>query len=239
MFLTVAFMITQPSQFVLPRDLVPAELSCAAVIGLSDPQDGSWTRLRGLQYASLARVTLARSLAHALAAALMFDLFLGAISTVMLAVWTVGLSVILYYSTRLERALADADRRRITRREINAHTLTSLTLAAVWSVPVLYFATQVPAAERQVLWMIVAMLITGLAVLAAAAPLASILFSSVLGAAGIALFVMQGDYLMASIVTLFVAIVCGGTIRAARVYLAARMAEASVAEKSEVVSLLL
>ncbi len=235
----MAFMITPPSQFALPRDLVPGELSFAAVLGLSDPRDGDWARLRGPQYASLARVTLARLLAHALAAALVFELFLRAISIVTLAAWTVGLGVMLYYSARLERGFADADRRRITPREIKAHTLTSLILAAVWSVPLLYFATQVAAAERQVLWMIVAMLITGLAVLAAAAPLASILFSSVLGAAGIVLFATQGDFLTVFVAIIFVAIVCAGTLRAGRVYLAARMAEASVAEKSEVVSLLL
>ena len=39
-----------------------------AVLGLTDPAEGDWGRLRGLQYSSLARNTVARGLAHGIAA---------------------------------------------------------------------------------------------------------------------------------------------------------------------------
>jgi len=37
---------------------LPKDLPLLAVLGLTQPPEGDWGRLRGLQYASLARVTV-------------------------------------------------------------------------------------------------------------------------------------------------------------------------------------
>ena len=47
---------------------LPTNMPVLAVLGLSDPADGDWVRLRGLQYSSLAANTVARLLAHGIAA---------------------------------------------------------------------------------------------------------------------------------------------------------------------------
>ena len=46
---------------------LPRKLPALAVLGLAEPGEGDWGRLRGMQYSSLARLTPARMVAHALA----------------------------------------------------------------------------------------------------------------------------------------------------------------------------
>jgi diguanylate cyclase (GGDEF)-like protein/PAS domain S-box-containing protein len=218
---------------------LPKELPTLAVLGLSNPPDGDWSRLRGLQYSSLAKVTVARLLAHALAAVLVIQLFLWKVNGFILFGWLGVLIASLYYGAKFDRSLGDADRRRMTRGEIHQQTLSSAANAVIWTVPILLFTHYGTPADRLVMWTIIAMLMTGMAVALAVVPLGTILFSIIVGIAGIASFAMQGDFVTAGIVSVFVIIVCVGTIEAARVYLAAKVAEAGMAEKSEVVSLLL
>jgi hypothetical protein len=56
---------------------LPKELPVMAVLGLTDPQDGDWGRLRGLQYSSLARVTQVRVISHVIAALAVIRIYFG------------------------------------------------------------------------------------------------------------------------------------------------------------------
>ncbi|OZA60461.1 MAG: diguanylate cyclase, partial [Sphingomonadales bacterium 39-62-4] len=92
---------------------------------------------------------------------------------------------------------------------------------------------------RMTLWTVLTMLMTGMAVTFVALPIATVMFSGVVGLTAMATLVFFGQYTAAAIAAAFVAIVSVGAIEAARTFLIARMAEAGMAEKSEVVSLLL
>lgn len=210
-----------------------------AVLGLSNPEDGDWSRLRGLQYASLAKVTVARLLAHSLAAVLVIQLFLWKIHPVMLFGWLILLTGTLYYGAKFDRSLGDADRRRMTRKEVHQQTVSSAINALVWAIPILLFTRYGTDADRLTMWTIVAMLMTGMAVALAVVPLGTIVFSLIVGLAGIVTFTLEGAYVTAGVVSVFVIITSIGTIEAARGFLTTKVAEAGMAEKSEVVSLLL
>ncbi|MFX8801448.1 hypothetical protein ABTM62_18960, partial [Acinetobacter baumannii] len=64
-------------------------------------------------------------------------------------------------------------------------------------------------------------------------------FSVILGGAALLAFAGQGMWLAAATYAAFTGVVCICTIRSARMFLAGKVAEAGLAEKSEVVSLLL
>src|SRR5687768_8431337 len=98
---------------------MPRELPVMAILGLTDPPEADWSRLRGLQYASLAKVTVPRLLAHGIAGLITAQLFLGSVPVFALVGWLVALAGTLYYGARFDRSLGDADRRRMTREEIN------------------------------------------------------------------------------------------------------------------------
>jgi len=86
-----------------------------AVLGLVDPKDGDWGRLRGLQYSSLAKVTVARILANAIAAVAILRLCYGSISIWLLLGWLAVLAGTLWYGATLDKSLVGADQRRMSR----------------------------------------------------------------------------------------------------------------------------
>ena len=218
---------------------LPKDLPVLAVLGLVDPPEGDWPRLRGMQYASLAKVTLARLIVHGIAAVATVQIFMGQVMLMALIGWALALGGALYYCSRYDRTLGDADRRRMSRDEINAQTIGAAIIAAVWLVPILFFAPFGTDQSRLQLWTVLAMLMTATAVVIPAVPMGTILFSLIVGTASIASFALNGFWQSAGIATVFMIIIIVGTIEAARMFLQSRVAEAGMAEKSEVVSLLL
>jgi diguanylate cyclase (GGDEF)-like protein/PAS domain S-box-containing protein len=218
---------------------LPKELPVMAVLGLADPQDGDWGRLRGLQYSSLAKVTVARILANAIAAAAVMRLCFGSISIWLLLGWLAILAGTLWHAAMLDRSLVDADRRRMTRQEVNRQTIASGINALAWVVPMGIFAQLGGEVDRLEIWTVLAMLLTTLAIVLPAVPLATVLFTAIVGISAIGSFLFVGAWDMAIVALAFGAVTGAGAIEGARNYLFARIAEASLAEKSEVVSLLL
>ena len=119
-----------------------------AVLGINESPEGDWARLRGLQYSSLARVTATRILAHGIAALAVLRLYYGVVHIAGLIAWLAVLGGSLYYGSTIDKALGDADRRRITRAEVNRQTMSSIGNALVWVVPMAAFAPSSSNATR-------------------------------------------------------------------------------------------
>ncbi|HTN15044.1 MAG TPA: EAL domain-containing protein [Sphingomonadaceae bacterium] len=218
---------------------LPLKLSNLAVIGVTQPQEGNWARLRALQYSRLEALSLTRFLAHAIALVLTISIFLGKASPLILAGWVVALVAVLWNASRVDDGLRDVDRRAMTKGEYAGHALSVALVAAVWVIPCFLFEPQGGMEDRLAFWAITAMLITGTTLAFAATPVATLVFAGVTGTAAIVSFAAAGSYGYAALAASFCGIAMGGAIRGARTYLSARIAEAGVAEKSEVVSLLL
>ncbi len=210
-----------------------------AIMGLSDPAEGDWSRLRGMQYSSLAKLIGARLLAHALAALLVIQALSSAVSVVILTGWAAFLVGALIHGARNDQRLEDADKRRMSRRELYSQTISIAIAACIWAMPMLVLAHFVSSEQRLLLWSIMTMVMAGTALAFAAVPLGTILFSAILGAAGLITFVAHGEFLAAAVSVTFVIMLSVGSLEAARTFLVGKVAEASMAEKSEVVSLLL
>ena len=219
---------------------LPRNLPAMSVLGLSDQGDGDWPRLRGLQLASLGRMTRPRLLANAVVAVAVAGMFAAnGIHFALVLGWLALLGTALYHGTRFERALRDADRRRLSRDEMVRHIRGLIAPAIAWSVPACFFAAYVDAETRLMAWSAVAVLIMIMPIVVPAVPLGTVLFAGVVGMASIISFLLGGQFSMAVLVAVFSAVASFGAIEAARNFLVTRVAEAAMAEKSEVVSLLL
>ena len=218
---------------------LPKSLPVMAVLGLADPADGDWGRLRGLQYSSLARAAQLRILSHLLAAFAVGMVYYNTVHPAALVAWLVALGISLFYGASIDRGLADVDQRRIGRDEVNKQTIGAVGNALVWVAPMAAFAPFGDPLQRLELWAITAMLMTSAAVLLPAVPLANVVFTGIVALSAIASFGFAFNFGMAVLALFFGVMITLGAIENARSFLTARIAESAMAEKSEVVSMLL
>jgi diguanylate cyclase (GGDEF)-like protein/PAS domain S-box-containing protein len=218
---------------------LPLKLPLLALLGLKDPEEGTWAALRAIQYRQIHRLSRSRALAHTMSVIITVGLFHGKVPVAILAPWVLAVTVALWNALRIDHDLADIDRRSMTQREFHRQAFGVAGVATVWAVALLVFTHWGMNADHFALWTLVAMLIAGSAFALASAPMATIVFSGITGAAAVLSFLLKGELTFAVVVGAFVAITAAGALSVARTYLAAEIAEAGVVEKSEVVSLLL
>ena len=210
-----------------------------AVLGLTEPENSDWNRLHGLQHSHLARMMNRRMGLHGVALLLAIWLYWDKAPWFVLAPWVFLVALTVFFGVRGDLALSDADRRRVTRQELNRKALRTAAIGVVWGVPLVLFGQYGDGVDQAGLWLAVAMLITGSALALGSAPLGTVIFGGITGLAAIVGFLLTGHISMAASVVGFLVVALVGTIEVARIYLTACVAEAGVAEKSEVVSLLL
>jgi len=218
---------------------LPTDLPVLAVLGISDPSDGDWTRLRGLQYSSLATATITRIVTHSIAALATSFLFLGKVHVIAIVSWLIAIAASLYYSARIDASLVDADRRRITSQEVNSQTISSILNALVWVAPIAIFGLFADYETQLKLWTVLVMLMTASAILMPAVPMGTLMLTGIVGGGAIVYFMLNGSFDMAGIAAAFIGVILVGAIESARRYMTTKIAEAGMNEKNEVVSLLL
>ncbi len=218
---------------------LPLRLSALQILGLRDPPDGDWSRLRALQYSEIRKVCLSRIVSHSLAATMAVLLFADSVPGWVLGTWILLLVAAVWNTTRIDRSFVDIDRRSVTRQEYNRQLLGVVGTAVVWSFALAVFVPMGSRADHFALWALVAMLIAGAASLLPAAPIARVTFALITGGTAVAAFIAWNEYAFAAVTSAFIVVAISATIDSARTYLSARIAEAGVAEKDEVVSLLL
>jgi diguanylate cyclase (GGDEF)-like protein/PAS domain S-box-containing protein len=216
-----------------------ASLPVAAVLGLSDKGDLDWARLRGLQYSALAKLAFYRVVSHAVLAIFVAQIYLASVNLWIIGGWMALLAAVHYSGYKHDVSLADTARRRITRDELKRQTLTAVMSALVWSGAILVFPFFGGDGELIALTMVVALMISGSVFFYTAAPVGILCFSTIIGLATMVQLGIGGHWMAVVAVLLFLMAALLGTIEVGRIYLAARLAEATVTEKEEVVSLLL
>ncbi|RJY08158.1 EAL domain-containing protein [Aurantiacibacter aquimixticola] len=209
------------------------------VVGLRSPSEGDWSRLRALQYSDIHKASRIRLFAHAIAATLVLTLFIGSIPIWILGIWMASVVGSVFYVGRIEQQFIGVARRSMSYQEFCRHAGAVAICAVPWVLALFFFVPHGNLAQQFGLWTLVAMLIAGSAVTSSSAPVSVIVFDLVVGVTGAGSFVISGDALFAIASFAFVLAMVAGALSSARTYLSARIAEAGVAEKDEVVSLLL
>ncbi|MBA4165414.1 MAG: diguanylate cyclase [Erythrobacter sp.] len=217
----------------------PDRIGTAAVLGLSGPEDGDWVLLRGIQFAPVSQIAHYRMLGHFVLGALVLAIYHARVDLVWLGLWAGALAVVHIRGLQIDRQLTIANRRRITREEYRQQSLTSAYSAIVWSVPILFFAPNGPISDLLALWIVMSLLMLSPVLFGTSTPLSSVILTAITGSAAVLGFVLLGQPIVAIVALLFALLCALGTVEVARTFLMARLAERGVAEKDEVVSLLL
>jgi diguanylate cyclase (GGDEF)-like protein/PAS domain S-box-containing protein len=218
---------------------LPLRLSAQQIVGVKDPDEGEWSRLRALQYRELHRFSGLRIGAHMLAAAMAVTVLLNDNGPLIVAAWVLAVFLAMYNVIKVERSLTDIDSRIMTRLEFRRHGISVALLVLAWIMPMLGFPTIVDEGGHHAFWTIIAMLAAGSAATMSQAPLISLIWAGFCGVGTAISFVLRGEFLFGFASMAFGGVLTHGAISNARTFLTARIAEVGVAEKDEVVSLLL
>ena len=200
---------------------------------------GEWPRMQAQQYAQYAACARTHLLTQVIAAVATVGLFTPSVSGWWLVGWLVCLSGSLFWSMSHNGRFAEAAKYPLTQRDLIRHAFATAVNGAVWALPVFVFAAHAPEPTRLELWTIIAMLMTVSAVIIPTIPLTTLIFSGAVGLAMFISFALGHNFEIACIAVLFVAIIMIGAVEASRNFLFSRFAEAGMAERNEVVSLLL
>lgn len=216
-----------------------ADLPVSAVLGLSDKGDYDWARLRGLQYSALAKLTFYRVLSQGILAVLVAQVFVAKVGLLVMAVWFAAQAAVQWRGAKIDLSLADTDRRRITPAEFQRQASTAVLSGLVWGVGIVAFPFFGTPGDLMAMLVVVAILVAGSVFFYTAAPFGIVCFIGILGTATILHLALAAHWHALVAVLLFMIVAVLGTIEVGRTFLTARFAEAAVAEKEEVVSLLL
>ena len=221
----------------LPK--LPLRLSVLQMLGLRDPEEGEWSLLRSLQYSELHRRVPARAGAHIGGAIIAVGVFYHTMDSLVLGAWFGALCLAVLNLVRHDRMLGELQKRPMGREEFAGHSFAVLATGLLWAFALIVFSYGASQSQHVTLWAIGAMLMGGSAVAYSAAPFGPVLFSLLIGCAGVASYVVTRQWSFALGTAVYSSVLISGSLTIARVHLTARIAEAGAAEKDEVVSLLL
>ena len=210
-----------------------------SVLGLRGGGEAEWNRLRGLQLARVSGAWRARLASHVFAAAMVVWACSGQVPTALLVGWCALVAIAALYIVRRDASLRDADNRQVGDSELRAHAMRIGMIGIVWAIALIAFGPFIGTVEKFVLLAAVGALVVGSAMVVSGAPLGTLVFAAVAGAAAVVMLALEGAWQMLGLTAFFFGVVAYGTIEIARIYLSARIAEGNAAEKAEVVSLLL
>lgn len=214
-------------------------MSVGAILGLTVPAGDEWSRLRGFQYSAVAQLSYLRMAGHLVMAAFAIWILSGSVAVVWLGLWGLAHIAVQLRGMLVDRSLADADRRRISKLEMLRHTLTPVLAGILWSIPVLVFAPGASPMQAAALGTIVAILAISSVLFYCAVPVGVLSFVSIVGAAALVALSLESQWELVLAVMVFLGVALAGTILGSRAFLKARISEISMAEKEAVVSLLL
>jgi len=221
-----------------PAD-ISQQLPIATVLGFSAKGDLEWSRLRGLQYAALAKLTFYRAYAHAIMGVLVAHMYLDSVGPLWMGLWLFALVAVHIRGAFIDRKLSDDDRTTITNRELLNHLTTAAFAGALWMLAVVQFAAYGTGAEAMTLFVIIMTLIAGSVYFYTTSPLSILVYTGIAGGGSAVHYLFEAEWTIGGSLLIFTLLTILGTIEVGRTYLAARIAEEAITEKEEVVSLLL
>lgn len=211
----------------------------ADVLGLSRNPAFDPTRLRGDEYAALAQASRNRMLANALVTAFAANVFAPLIGLAIVAPWAFVLAFILYKSRQTDLLLVDPGHRAEPAALERSQNGNAIAAAVCWVAALLVFPALAGGAEQTTLLMMVMVLMMSSTFVFSTSPLSVVIYNAILGGGAILSLALGGQWHAMGGAILFTIASLVATIQVRTTFLRARLAEAAVIEKDEVVSLLL
>ena len=218
---------------------LPKAIPLRVLLGLSDPPGIDWGRIRALQFNGNNQHGFLKIVSAIVCGLLIVQLGIGQVNIWLLGLWLAGLAVLYIYADLLYRKQSALQRKSINRSDLTMVYLVSLIGGSLWGVGFLLFAFSTNLMTMIPIWAIIICLMVGSAMLLSNVPLSSILFISSSSAAMIIGWLYVGSAHLAFASLAIGVLLISACLMTGRSFIERRVAEASLAEKSEVVSLLL
>ena len=221
-----------------PHPAAPAELAISDVLGLSRDPAFDPTRLRGDEPGELVQASRNRMFANALVGVFVAVTFAPLIGLGVVTPWALLLAFILYKSRQTDLLLAGpvAEAPGTLARWQN---LNAIAAALCWVSALLVFPMLSGGAEAITLLLVMLVLMISSTFVFSTSPLSVLIYNAILGLGAIASLALAGQWQAAGGAILFTIASLVAIIQIRTTFLKARLAEALVAERDEVVSLLL
>ena len=221
----------------LPR--LRGALTVARLLGLSGPGGAEWAHLRVLQLGGMARSAQLRTIILLLPAILVASIATGRYSPAQVAGWATLWCALGWLAVQADQTLAQTHPGGLRLRHLWGHALVVGGSALAWAMPLVLTAPHANLVDHVGLAMVAALMVGALAFATPATPLATLVFAIALGAATITGLAMRGAWTYAGAAIAVFGMAGWAALEVARGHLATRLAEAELADRSKLVSLLL
>ena len=209
------------------------------VLGLNEPPQFDWHRVRGAQLNLVHRLAPARLVVSLLGMACVVLAMAGTAPMLYLYGWALGCAILIAlagYPKLKHRGLVIQT---ATRAELQGETMWSALMGITWGSAFVLFAPFAGPSQLLLLWALMTALMAGSAFALSAVPLATSVFLLLVGGSVAYAAFAQGLELVAGIAIVFSGGFVGACLMAGRDFVIHESAEQVLAEKNEVVSLLL
>ncbi len=223
----------------LSQSGLPREIPLSVLLGLADPEGVDWGRIRALQFQGMLQHGLIRLIASIVCGVLAVQFGIGLVNPFLLGLWMIAVCGLYGYSYVHTKRQAAWQRKSVTRQENAAVLLSSFGSGILWATALAVLGPVADLTAMTGLWSIVLCLMVGSAMLLAAIPLSSIIFISLCGSASAYGWYALGSEQMAMVSVAITILLISACLMSGRSFIAGKIAEASLNEKSETVSLLL
>ncbi len=206
---------------------------------MKEPKSLDWSRVRGAQLNVLHKLAPAGLCASLSAILAVVMAMYGRAPLLYVVGWGVSCSLLMFLAAYPKLRHRGFTVQTATRAELQRETAWSAVMGIAWAAAVLLFAPHASPLQLLVLWAVMTALMASTAFALSAMPLATSVFILIVG--GSVSFVMfhLGLMLISGIATVFTGGFIGACLNAGRTFVIHESAELALAEKNEVVSLLL
>ena len=209
------------------------------MLGLSDPTVAEWGEVRAAQALAFHNFALGRIALVVGAIWAIFILFFDSAPHPYLFGWLGLVFVLSVFREAYARQRLTLELTSISLGELHNETRMGLVMGIIWGMLPVLLAPHGDLAHILPLWLICAAMMTGAAVSQSSLPLATVILI-VLTGGGLCFAMWQADQMIATITTVFFSVgLCGVTFVNGRAFIAHQSANLALAEKNEVVSMLL
>jgi len=209
------------------------------VLGLSRNPVFEPTRLRGDEAAELAQASRHRMLAHALVVAFVAAVFAPLVGLAVVGLWAAIVAFILFRTRKTDLMLVDPALRAGPATLERSQNLNAAASAVCWVAALLLFPWLSGGAQQITLLLVILVLMISSTFVFSTSPLSVLVYNAMMGLGATLDLAIMGEREAAGAAVLFTIASLVATIEIRTTFVKARLAEAAVAEKDEVVSLLL
>jgi len=222
-----------------PSTDISAQIDWLAVLGLREPKDLEWGRVRGAQLNVAHGLAPVRTFVSLLGIACVVFAMTGRAPMILTYGWAIGLGILVALITYSKLKTRGFVVQTATRAELQGETLWSALSGLGWGAGFILFAPYADPATLLILWALMTALMAGSAFALSSLPLATSAFLAFVGGSVAAAMYLQGYNVVAGIAVLFTGGFIGACLIAGRDFVLHEAASLTLAEKNEVVSLLL